>query len=359
MINWATQQLISLAERGLLPDSVIRYGIRRLLAQRIAGLPIGDAISADAYLSRFMNDLGKSVIAPLAEKANQQHYEVPTAFFQKALGLRLKYSSCFWDETVQTLDEAEVTALRITCEHANLTDGQDILELGCGWGSLTLWMAEHYPNSRIVAVSNSRPQRAFISERAAERGLVNVEVLTRDMNEFDIDRRVDRIVSVEMFEHMRNWPDLFGRVASWLKPEGQFFMHVFCHRALPYPFEVNDESDWMSQFFFSGGMMPSYELPMQIDSPLQNIAHWQWNGQHYQKTANAWLANMDAHKVELWPILEQTYGADNVAVWWVRWRIFFMACAELFGYDRGTEWLVGHYLFDTAIRSDKPSAHSP
>jgi cyclopropane-fatty-acyl-phospholipid synthase len=206
-------------------------------------------------------------------------------------------------------------------------------------------MAERYPNSRIVGVSNSHSQRDSILERAAAKGLSNLEIITCDMNAFDTDRRFDRIVSVEMFEHMRNWSQLFGRVAGWLQPDGRFFMHVFCHKSLPYTFEVQDESDWMSRFFFSGGMMPSYDLATLVESPLHLVKRWQWSGQHYEKTANAWLANMDRHKAELWPILAETYGKDQAQTWWVRWRIFFMACAELFGYRNGSEWPVGHYLF--------------
>lgn len=340
----AAQSLIDLTERGWMPDAIIRAGIRALLRQRLASLPAGET-DAETYLSDFLAGMASAPVAVLPEKANQQHYEVPAAFFEQVLGRHRKYSSCLWHESTGDLDSSECAALEETCRHADLRDGQQVLELGCGWGSLSLWMAEHYPNSRIIGVSNSHSQREHILARAARSGVTNLEILTCDMNEFDIARRFDRIVSVEMFEHMRNWPRLFERVARWLQPEGRFFLHVFCHREVPYPFEVQDESDWMSRYFFSGGMMPCYDLPGRIGGPLAQVQRWQWNGRHYQKTANAWLANMDRNRAEIWPILSQTYGEKNARTWWVRWRIFFMACAELFGYKEGTEWFVGHYLF--------------
>jgi cyclopropane-fatty-acyl-phospholipid synthase len=233
--------------------------------------------------------------------------------------------------------------------HADLRDGQSILELGCGWGSLTLWMAAHYPQSHITAVSNSHSQKAYIESQACERGLHNIRVLTRDMNEFDIQPgQFDRVVSVEMFEHMRNWQHLFGRVHQWLKTDGRFFLHIFVHRNVPYAFEVRDASDWMSEHFFSGGMMPSDDLPLVIQSPLRLVQRWRWDGTHYEKTANAWLARMDAQREVLWPLFVQTYGSSNAQNWWMRWRVFFMACAELFGYREGQEWWVSHYLFENS-----------
>jgi cyclopropane-fatty-acyl-phospholipid synthase len=340
--------LIGLTERGLMPDGLIRFGIRRLVRQRLASLPLTDSQAAAAYRDTFLREMAAAPIALVPEKANEQHYEVPAEFFEKVLGRRRKYSSCLWPAGVTSLDDAEVAALEETCRHAGLEDGQAILELGCGWGSLSLWMAEMYPNSRIIGVSNSHSQRESILERARQSGLTNLEILTCDMNEFDTDRRYDRVVSVEMFEHMRNWPCLFGKVAGWLKPEGRFFMHVFCHQSLPYLFEVQDESDWMSRYFFSGGMMPSYDLATQINSPLALVERWQWSGAHYEKTANAWLANMDRQEADIRPILAATYGQEQTQTWWVRWRIFFMACAELFGYRQGAEWPVGHYLFRRA-----------
>ena len=349
----ATSLFIGLTERGLMPDWVIRLGIRKLVRERLDSLPLGEPAAENTYVVNFVRDMTAAPIALLPEKANEQHYEVPAEFFEKVLGHRRKYSSCLWPEGTKTLDEAEVAALKETCEHAEIEDGMSILELGCGWGSLSLWMAEHYPRSRIVGVSNSNSQREDIMARAKAAGLNNLEIITCDMNTFSTDQRYDRVVSVEMFEHMRNWPQLFARVAGWLKPGGRFFMHVFCHKRLPYTFDVHDESDWMSRFFFSGGMMPSYDLATLIDSPLSLVRRWQWKGGHYEKTASAWLANMDRHKSELMPILKATYGQEQAQLWWVRWRIFFMACAELFGYRGGHEWPVGHYLFG-AENTNKP-----
>ncbi len=253
-------------------------------------------------------------LALVPEKANEQHYEVPAEFFGEVLGSHRKYSGCFWPQGVDSLDEAEARALAATCERAELRDGQDVLELGCGWGSLTLWIAQHYPASRITAISNSQSQRAYIEAQARKQGLGNVNVITCDMNGFDTDGRFDRIVSVEMFEHMRNWPDLFRRVNTWLKPDGRFFMHVFAHRSTPYAFVERDESDWMSKYFFSGGMMPSDELALNFQDHLRIVQRWRWDGTHYERTSNAWLENMDAHRDEIWPVLEKAYGKRQAAV---------------------------------------------
>jgi len=339
-------QLLDWTEQGYVPDSVIRLGIRRLIKQRLTEIQASDTESMAEFQHRFVQSMYSAVIAPLPEKANEQHYEVPAEFFKLALGKHLKYSSCYWRENTCDLDSAEQQALKETCLHAQLSDEMDILELGCGWGSLTLWMAEQYPNSRITAVSNSSSQREFILNTAKQRSLDNIEVLTRDMNEFSIDQSFDRVVSVEMFEHMRNYPELFHRVHDWLKPGGLFFMHIFVHRSVPYLFEANDASDWMSEYFFSGGIMPSDDLPLHFQAHLKFLRRWRWDGSHYQKTARAWLENMDAHKDKLWPVMENTYGHENAQQWWMRWRMFFMACEELFGYNNGQEWWVSHYLFE-------------
>jgi cyclopropane-fatty-acyl-phospholipid synthase len=285
-------------------------------------------------------------IALVPDLANAQHYEVPAAFFEQVLGPHRKYSACWWGEGTGSLQQAEAQALEITCERAGLDDGQDILELGCGWGSLTLWMAERYPGARITAVSNSGSQRAFIEARAKEAGLANLRVITADMNELATEQRFDRVVSVEMFEHMRNWRLLFERVHDWLRPGGRFFMHIFCHRSTPYFFEDQGPTDWMSRYFFSGGLMPSDALPLRLQDDLVLVSRWRWNGRHYERTLNAWLATMDARRAAILPILAETYGQDQSELWWQRWRIFFMACAELFGYDKGQEWWISHYLFE-------------
>jgi len=346
----AAAKAIDWSEQGLLPDTVIRHGIKRLLRKRLAELHSHDCETLADQKADFIHDMCNSEIAPMSFKANEQHYEVPTEFFLKVLGSRNKYSCCHWSENISDLDTAETEALRITCEHAGLQDGMKILELGCGWGSLTIWMARHYPNSRITAVTNSASQGEHITHRAQQLRLNNVVVQTCDMNDFISRETHDRIVSVEMFEHMRNYQALFSRISSWLESDGRFFMHIFCHRDTPYAFEEKNETDWMSRYFFSGGMMPSDDLPLHFQHDLTCRRHWRWDGSHYEKTANAWLENMDAHKSVIWPVLEKTYGATSAQQWWMRWRMFFMACAELFGYENGQQWWVSHYLFEKKVR---------
>jgi cyclopropane-fatty-acyl-phospholipid synthase len=349
-MNSASQLAFDLTEQGLVPDIVIRRGIRYLVKQRLKEIHASDNEAMADDLAAFVEHMRTAPIALLPEKANEQHYEVPAVFYSKALGSHRKYSSAYWPEGVNSLDEAEATGLAETCRHAELRDGQHILELGCGWGSLTMWMAEHYPNSSITAVSNSNSQREYIEALAREKGLSNIHVITCDMNDFNTDAdQFDRVVSIEMFEHMRNWPTLYKRVAKWLKPGGRFFKHIFVHRTTTYAFEDNGPADWMSRHFFSGGIMPSDDLPLHFQEDLKFIRRWRWNGSHYEKTANAWLKNMDAHRDELLPLFEEVYGQGNATMWWSRWRIFFMACAELFGHDKGQEWFVGHYLFEKPV----------
>lgn len=340
--------LDSVLARDLLPDPVIRFGIRRLLAARLRDEDLDDAAAVESRMQDFVAMLENSPLALHTGDANAQHYELPTEFFQRVLGKRLKYSSAYFEGQAgphgsDDLDQAEDAMLRLTAQRAELDDGQEILELGCGWGSLTLYMAERFPGSRILAVSNSATQKAFIDGRARDLGLDNLEVLTADMRHLSLDRRFDRVVSVEMFEHMRNYRLLLQRVASWLRPDGKLFVHIFCHRALAYVFEAEGPTDWMGRYFFTGGLMPSVDLLEHFDDTLQVEAQWQVNGQHYQRTSEAWLRNMDRHKKEIFPILEQVYGTEQRRRWWVYWRVFFLACAELFGFRDGQEWLVGHY----------------
>jgi cyclopropane-fatty-acyl-phospholipid synthase len=283
-------------------------------------------------------------VARSPELANKQHYEVPAAFFDYTLGPRRKYSCCYYSSEEDTLQQAEEAALHLTCEHAEIENGMRILELGCGWGSLTLWLAENYPESNITAVSNSNSQRVFIEDICVRRGLRNVSILTTDMNDFEPpESDYDRVVSVEMFEHMRNWPALLKRIASWLSPAGKVFVHVFCHRTWSYPYESRSEADWMTRYFFSGGMMPSDDLLFRCQDDLMVDAHWRIDGGHYHKTCEAWLVNLDANRGSVLPLFEQVYGADDAARWLQRWRIFFMACSELFAYRGGREWYVSHY----------------
>ncbi len=345
-MSMAAKVAIDWVEQGLVPDAVIRRGIRRLCEQRLREIQSGDCEAAARATERFVGAMNAAEIALVPHVANEQHYEVPAEFYALALGPHRKYSCAWWPPGGTDLAQAEAAALALTCKHAGLADGQDVLELGCGWGSLTLWMAQHYPGSRIQAVSNSHSQRTWILGEAQRRGLGNVEVITADMNHFDSERHFDRVVSVEMFEHMRNWNALFARVQQWLRPGGRFFMHVFCHRATPYAFVDSGPSDWMSRHFFSGGMMPSDELALRFQEQLRIVQRWRWDGRHYERTANAWLANVDARRAQILPVLAATYGDASAAQWLQRWRIFFLACAELFGFRDGQEWWVSHYLFE-------------
>ena len=336
---------IDLMERGYVPDGLIRMGIRRLLAGRLRAEETHDEPARTAALEKLIAELRASPIALHTPEANAQHYELPAGFFQKALGPRLKYSACWWPEEVKDLETAEAAMLALSCERAELGFDQDILELGCGWGSLALWMAEFYPDSRIVAVSNSHSQREFIEAQCRQRGFENVQVITADMNDFYTDRRFDRVVSVEMFEHMRNYQELMGRIHAWLKPGGKLFVHLFTHRLLAYPFETEGDDNWMGRYFFSGGLMPSRDLLPRFQGDLQLEEQWHFNGRHYQRTLEAWLINQDRHREEIMALFRETYGSKNAERWFQRWRVFFMACAELFGYRGGEEWGVSHYRF--------------
>ncbi len=335
---------IEAAEQGWVPDWLIRLGIRRLLAQRLQDEKDRNPEGRAQRTQALMDELATSDIAIETDAANQQHYEVPAAFYQLALGARLKYSSAYYPPGVDALDQAEEAMLQVSCEHAELQDGLRILELGCGWGSLTLWMAEHYPNSQITAVSNSASQREFIEQSALQRGLHNVKILTCDVNKLELDEHFDRVVSVEMFEHVRNYRELLKRIAGWLAPHGKLFVHIFCHRYLAYPFEIEGDENWMGRYFFTGGLMPAADtlLHFQDDLALENRRLY--SGTHYSRTSRAWLDNMDARKEQVRQAMESIYG-DEAAIWQQRWRMFFMSCEELFGYNQGNTWLVAHYRF--------------
>lgn len=335
----------TLLERNILPDAAIRFGIRRLLRQRLRNERADTAVAQMERLQALIARLRTGPIAEQTQAANEQHYEVPTEFFTYVLGPHMKYSSAFFRDGVRDLATAEQDMLTLTCERAGLSNGQRILELGCGWGSLTLFMAARYPKARITAVSNSRTQKAHIDAEAKRRGLRNVRVVTADMNVFTTNDRFDRVVSVEMFEHMRNYEQLLRKVARWLKPDGRLFVHIFTHKELAYLFEVQGPTDWMAKYFFSGGVMPSDDLLLYFADDMAIEKHWRVSGTHYQKTSRAWLDNMDRNREKIMPILARTYGQDQVTKWWVYWRVFFMACEELWGFRNGDEWLVSHYLF--------------
>jgi cyclopropane-fatty-acyl-phospholipid synthase len=325
-------------ETAPVPDMLRKQAVAWLVAgarKRLATAPQG-------LERQFAQAMAEHPIATHTDEANAQHYEVPSGFFERVLGPRLKYSSCFYEHAHSTLAEAEVRALELTCEHADLQDGHRILELGCGWGSLSLWMAQHYPNALITAVSNSATQRSHILAKAAARGLDNLRVVTADMNDFNTDQRFDRVVSVEMFEHMSNWRALFARVRGWMNPDARAFIHVFTHRSTPYRFDPTDKSDWIAQHFFTGGVMPSHGLIRQFPDLFEVEQEWVWNGGHYQRTALDWLANFDNRIDEIRPILAATYGKD-ARIWEKRWRLFFLATAGLFGDSGGREWAVSHY----------------
>jgi cyclopropane-fatty-acyl-phospholipid synthase len=333
----------TLLEKNLLPDWLIRRGIRRLLRHRLREEAAPDN---EQKLRGFVADLHRQPIAINTAASKEQHYEVPTAFYQDCLGPRLKYSCCLYEDGTETLAQAEMKMLALTAARARLADGLDILELGCGWGSLTLWMAEQYPRARITAVSHSRTQREHITGEARRRGLGNITVVTCDMNDLALAAaQFDRVVSVEMFEHMKNWPKLLAHIARWLRPGGLFFAHVFVHARFAYHFNVRDESDWMSRYFFTGGMMPSHDLFRRCQGDLTLVEEWKVNGRHYAKTAEHWLQNMDVHRARIQPLFARTYGADQAVKWWAYWRVFYLSCAELWAFRDGEEWHVSHYLF--------------
>ena len=353
-----TSLALRVLEAGLVPDALIRAGIRRELRARLRDERIGGSEAKALRHARLVADLRSSPIAIETLAANEQHYELPSAFFDAVLGPHAKYSCAYYALANPgaaaeiaggaTLGEAEEAMLELTCRRARLKDGERILELGCGWGSLSLYMAARFPKARIVAVSNSSSQRRTIEARARARGLANLEVLTCDANvlAFPPGTAFDRVVSVEMFEHMRNYQRLLGRIAGWLAPHGTLFVHIFAHRELAYPFEVRSDADWMARWFFTGGLMPSVGLLRHFQADLKLAEEWQVDGRHYERTANDWLANMDRNAEVIRPLLAGTYGAAEARRWWIRWRVFFMACAELFGYAGGNEWLVAHYLFE-------------
>ncbi len=337
--------LLGLAERGLIPDALVRAGIRRLCAQRLRAERSGGSRAQAERFARHIDELRQSPIAIHTDAANAQHYELPAEFFRLCLGPHLKYSACYYPNGDEPLAQAEAAMLELYGARAELRDGQQILELGCGWGSLTLWMAERYPNSAITAVSNSHSQRAHIEAECRRRGFANVQVITQDVNSLTLDvARYDRCVSVEMFEHLRNYETLLGRIGSWLRPGGKLFVHIFAHRTLMYPFQTERADNWMGRHFFTGGLMPASDTLLWFQRNLLIEQRWHVDGRHYERTANQWLERQDEQRDAVMAVLKQAYG-DNAGLWFQRWRMFWMACAELFGYANGQEWLVAHYRF--------------
>ena len=327
-----------------MPDFIIRSGIRRLLRARLREEKMPTQELQQNKFNALLEFLNRSPIAVETDAANAQHYALPPEFFRLIMGEHIKYSSGYW-EAGSDLHTAEARALAVTCAHADLADGMQILELGCGWGSLTLYMAEKFPQAQICGVSNSAPQKEFIEARCRERGIHNVAIITADMNTFSIAGQFDRVVSVEMFEHMRNYRLLLHKISGFLKDNGKLFVHIFTHREFAYLFEVKDATDWMSKYFFTGGTMPSDHLLYYFQDDFRIAEHWRWDGTHYEKTANAWLRNMDMHKKEILEICRAIYG-DSARAMFHKWRVFFMACAELWGYRNGSEWIVSHYLME-------------
>jgi cyclopropane-fatty-acyl-phospholipid synthase len=338
--------LLGWAERAWIPDALLRRAIRRLCAQRLRDELAGGPDEQALRFRHRIEQLHTSPVAIHTDAANAQHYELPPAFFRHCLGPRMKYSCAYYPRGNETLGEAEEAMLQLYSERAELADGQDILELGCGWGSLTLWMAERYRHSRICAVSNSTPQREYIEQRCRERGLDHVQVITRDVNYLQLDpERFDRCVSIEMFEHMRNYDALLACVARWLRPDGKLFVHIFAHRTLMYPFETEGQGNWLGRHFFTGGLMPAADTLLWFQRDLRIERLWQIDGTHYQRTAEHWLQNQDRHRDEVLAVLTQAYGKGSAALWLQRWRMFWMSCAQMFGYAHGREWLIAHYRF--------------
>ena len=337
---------IEACERGWVPDSIARAGMRRLIASRLDAPEATDPVKRNDHMRAFLDRASSGPIAQHTADANAQHYEVPPAFFRTVLGAHLKYSGCLFEDGVTDLDTAEHAMLALTADRARIRDGHRILDLGCGWGSFSLWAAKRYPHAEILAVSNSNSQREWIETTAAERGLTNITVQTCDINTFEPgNKRFDRIVSIEMFEHMRNYRALFAQCANWLDDHGRLFVHVFAHKFFAYPFVDDSDNDWMARYFFTGGIMPSENLFARFQDDLILRESWWLSGQHYEATSNAWLARMDAAREDLMPLMIETYGQADAERWFNRWRMFFMAVAELFGYAGGNEWGIAHYLF--------------
>lgn len=344
----ALKKTIKLIENGKMPDFITRAGIRKLLSERLDSLRFSTEEAHQNYIHQYVDSLKKFPLAVMTKEANEQHYEVPTKYYDFCLGRHKKYSSCFWDKNTTTLEEAEQLSLDISIDHAQIQDGMSILELGCGWGSLSLELARRFPNSKIVSVSNSKTQKTYIDNEAKIRGFTNLEIKTLDLSQkenyhFD-GENFDRVMSIEMMEHLRNYQDFFNLISKRMKPNAKFFIHIFTHKESPYLFETEGEDNWMGKYFFSGGQMPSINLFEYFNNDLVVQEKWYWNGEHYQRTLEEWLNRMDQNEEEVMKLFKETYGSEYAVTWFNRWRIFYMSCAELFGFNHGKEWGVTHYL---------------
>ncbi len=337
---------MKLIETNLVPDWLLRAAIRTIIETSTRQRYRISREDREAERLALLDRLRQSPIAVDADEANRQHYEVPAEFFHLVLGARKKYSCCYWPEGVHLLDQAEDAMLQLTCERAQLEDGMNILDLGCGWGSFCIWVAEHYPNSRVLAVSNSRTQKEYIDAQCRQRNIRTVETLTADVTHLQLDRRFDRIVSIEMFEHMKNYEWLMSNLADCLKPGGKLFVHIFSHREFAYEYDASNPTDWMAQTFFTGGLMPSDDLLLHFQRDLILSGHWRMSGQHYARTLHAWLNQLDRRELEVRKVLAGAYGLEKETLWLVNWRLFFMACEETWNLRHGEEYLVSHYLFD-------------
>lgn len=356
-VSWQTigasklmKTAIDWMEWDLMPDFMTRLGIRCLLARRLRTEQRSGAQAPADALARLLEALRDSPMVLDTVTSDVRPDELPVEFFQRVLGEHLKFSACYWPSGVETLNEAEAAMLMLTCERAQLADGQTVLELGCGWGALTLWMAEHFPNSRIEAVTRSRRQRAFIEAQCRHRGIGNVRVTGADSNDFATDRRFDRVVSVGMFPQIHNYRELLVRIARWLTPTGRLFMHLCTHRRFAYAFADEEHNHWLRRYFLTGGIMPSDDLLLRCQGELRLERRWHLNGRHQRRTCETWLANQDHYREEILDLFRRAYGAEQAARWFQRWRVFFISCAELFGYGDGREWGISQYRFD------KPSA---
>lgn len=343
--------------KGIIPDFLLRRAVRRIINKRIKSQNKLDIEARFEYLKQFISELKSQPIAVETESANEQHYELPPEFFEKILGRNLKYSCCFWEDElsykklvkqndlIDRLDRAEDKMLQLSAERAEIKNGQNILELGCGWGSFSFYLARKYEDSRIIAVSNSRDQINYINKLAARNKIDNLRAVKADINNFDTDAKFDRVVSIEMFEHMKNYQKLLAKISKFLNEDARLFVHIFSHKFYPYNYQDSKKTDWMARYFFTGGTMPSQDLLHYFNDHLTIENQWAVSGEHYQKTLESWLKIMDQKKDELYPILESTYGAENAEKWWNYWRLFFISSAEFFGCSDGNEWFISQYLF--------------